>query len=125
MIEDIEFTKENNYLLVRITDSVITTQRAHEILSRIGEECSSMKCTKVLLDERLVEKREVSSQKILELSNDMAKEGLNEIYIAFWCHPKLINNDSQLLSAFTYKNKYIIQHFSEKAIAVKWLSEKY
>ena len=121
MSKRIEFSKFDDYLLATIADKVITVKRAQEILTRIGVECSSLNCKIVLLDERTVETRAVPSHEILKLSHEMEKLGLDIIYMAFWCQPKLINRDSDLLSAFTYKNKYVVQHFSEKEEAIAWL----
>jgi len=59
MNENITFSKHDEYLLTSIADTVITVERAKEILARIGTECLNLKCNKVLLDERSVEKREV------------------------------------------------------------------
>lgn len=68
MNKDITFTKHNDYLLVCISDNVITVERAQEILARIGEECSSLNYTKALLDEMSVEKREVPPKEIKKLA---------------------------------------------------------
>ena len=122
MSKSIEFLKFDDYLLVTITDMVITVKRAEEILIRVGVECSSLNCKMVLLDERTVETREVPSHEIMKLSLDMERLGLNKIYMAFWCQPQLINRDSDLLSLFTYKNEYVVQHFSEKEEAISWLN---
>ena len=121
MSEKIEFSKFDDYLLATIEDTVITVKRAQEILTRIGVECSSLNCKNVLLDERTVETREVPSHEIMKLSHEMEILGLELIYMAFWCQPQLINRDSDLLSAFTYKNEYVVQHFSEKEEAIAWL----
>ena len=121
MSKSIEFARFDDYLLATIADTVITVKRAQKILTRIGVECSSLNCKIVLLDERTVETREVPSHEILKLSHEMEKLGLDIIYMAFWCQPQLINRDSDLLSAFTYKNKYVVQHFSEKEEAIAWL----
>ena len=121
MSKSIEFSKFDDYLLAAIADTVITVKRAQEILTRIGVECSSLNCKRVLLDERTVETREVPSHEIMKLSHEMEKLGLDKIYMAFLCQPQLINRDSDLLSVFTYKNEYVVQHFSEKEEAIAWL----
>ena len=121
MSKNIEFSKFDDYLMAAIADTVITVKRAQEILARIGVECSSLNCKIVLLDERTVETREVPSHEIMKLSHEMEKLGLDKIYIAFWCQPQLINRDSNLLSLFTYKNEYVVQHFSKKEEAIAWL----
>ena len=125
MTEDIKFSKHDDYLLAIISDKTITPTRAQEILTRIGAECSNLNSNKVLLDERSVEKREVPSHKIMELSQNIKEQGLNKIHMAFWCQPHLINKDSNLLSLFTFNNKYIIQHFSDKEEALAWLNTQY
>ncbi len=124
MNDGIEFSKHASYLLARISDTVITFQRAQEILKQIGNECSNLKYTKVLLDERTVERREVPSHEIMKLRRDVPKQGHDKVYMAFWCQRKLINNDSRLLSVFTFKNEYIIQHFSGKEEAIEWLDQQ-
>jgi hypothetical protein len=121
MSESIEFEKNGDYLLATIPDTVITTQRAQEILTRIGAECSRSNYQKVLLDERSAEKREVPPYEILKLSHHMTDQGLDKIYMAFWCQSHLINDDSNLLSLFTFKNEFVVQHFSEKKEALAWL----
>jgi len=121
MSKNIEFSKFDDYLMAAIADTVITVKRAQEILARIGVECSSLNCKIVLLDERTVETREVPSHEIMKLSHEMEKLGLDKIYVAFLCQPQLINRDSDLLSLFTYKNEYVVQHFSEKEEAIAWL----
>lgn len=125
MTENIKFSKHDDYLLVIISDIIITVERAQEILTRIGVECSSSNSNKVLLDERSVERREVPSHKIMGLSQDIEKKGLNKIYMAFWCQPHLIDKDSNLLSLFTFNNENIIQHFSDKEEALAWLNNQH
>ena len=71
MNDNIQFLKLDNYLLATISDTVITTQRAQEILAAIGLECTNHKCNKILLDERSIERREVSSNDIENLAKDM------------------------------------------------------
>jgi len=122
MTENIKFSKHDDYLLATISDETITTTRAQEILTQIGTECSSSNSNKVLLDKRSVEKREVPSHKIMELSQNIKEQGLNKIHMAFWCKSHLINKDSNLLSLFTFNNEYIIQHFSDKEEALAWLN---
>lgn len=121
MSKSIEFSKFDDYLVATIADTVITVKRAQEILARIGVECSSLNYKIVLLDERTVETREVPSHEIMKLSHEMQKLELDKIYMAFWCQPQLINRDSNLLSLFTFKNEYVVQHFSEKEEAIAWL----
>ena len=125
MTNNINFSKHDDYLLVTISDKIITVNRAKEILSRIGTECSSFNLNKVILDERSVEKREVPSHNIMELSEKIKEQELNKIYMAFWCQPHLINKDSKLLSTFTFSNEYIIQHFSSKEEALAWLNAQH
>lgn len=124
MDENITFTKHDDYLLVSITDKVITVQRAQEILARIGEECASLNCNKILLDEMSVEKREVPPNEIKKLAFDLKKNKLNKVYMAFLCQPHLIGYDSHLLSLYTYKTEFIIQHFTNKDEAIGWLNVK-
>ncbi len=121
MSKDINFSKQGDFLLAQISDVVITLNRAQEILARIGEECSRINCSKVLLDEMSVEKREIPSHKILKLSLEMAKKGLTKIHMAFWCQPHLINKDAKYLSMYTYTNEYVVKHFSKKEEAIAWL----
>lgn len=125
MTDNITFSKHDDYMLATILDTTITMERAQEVLTRIGVECSSSNLNKVLLDERSVESREVPSHEILELSQNMKKQGLNKIHMAFWCQPHLINGDSDLLRTFTFNNEYIIQHFSDKEDALAWLHNQH
>ena len=124
MNKDITFTKHDNYLLVRISDKVITVDRAQEILARIGEECSSFNCKKVFLDEMSVERREVPPREIKKLAFDLKNNKLNNVYIAFLCQPHLVGYDSHLLSLYTYMTEFIIQHFTNKEKAIVWLNKK-
>ena len=124
MDKDITFTKHNDYLLVCISDKVITVERAQEILARIGEECSSLNYTKVLLDEMSVERREVPPKEIKKLAFDFKKNKLNKVYMAFICQPHLVGYDTHLLSLYTYNTEFIIQHFTNKENAIEWLNTK-
>jgi len=124
MNENITFTKYDDYLLVSISDKVITVKRAQEILARIGEECSSLDYKKVLLDEMSVERREVPPKEIKKLAFDFRKNKPNKVYMAFLCQPHLVGYDSHLLSLYTYKAEFIIQHFTNKEQAIDWLNKK-
>ena len=124
MNKDITFTKHDDYLFVCIPDKVITVDRAQEILARIGEECSSLNYKKVFLDEMSVERREVPPKEIKMLAFDFKKNKLNKVYIAFLCQPHLVGYDSHLLSLYTYKTEFIIQHFTNKENAIEWLNTK-
>ncbi len=124
MNENITFTKHDDYLLVSISDKVITVKRAQEILARIREECSSLDYKKVLLDEMSVERREVAPKEIKKLAFDFRKNKLNKVYMAFLCQPHLVGYDSHLLSLYTYKAEFIIQHFTNKEQAIDWLNKK-
>jgi hypothetical protein len=124
MDKDITFTTHDHYLLACISDKVITVERAQEILARIGEECSSLNCKKVLLDEMSVERREVPPREIKKLAFDFKKNKLNKVYMAFLCQPHLVGYDSHLLSLYTYKTEFIIQHFTNKENATEWLDSK-
>ena len=124
MNKDITFTTHDNYLLVCISDKVITVDRAQEILARIGEECSSLNYKKVLLDEMSVERREVPPKEIKKLAFDFKQNKLNKVYMAFLCQPHLVGYDSHLLSLYTYNTEFIIQHFTNKENAIEWLNTK-
>ena len=124
MNENIAFTKQDGYLLVSISDKVITVERAQEILARIGEECSSLNSKKVLLDEMSVERREVAPKEIEKLAFDFNKNKPDKVHIAFLCQPHLVGYDSHLLSLYTYKTEFIIQHFTNKENAIEWLNTK-
>lgn len=124
MNENIIFAKHDDYLLVSISDTVITVDRAQDILARIGEECSSLNYKKVLLDETSVERREVPPKEIEKLAFDFKKNKLNKVYIAFLCKPHLVGYDSHLLSLYTYNSEFIIQHFTNKEKAVDWLNNR-
>ncbi|MBT8115460.1 MAG: hypothetical protein KJP04_08770 [Arenicella sp.] len=121
---NITFTCQDDYLLVSISDKLITFERAQEILARIGKECSSVNCRKVLLDETSVERREVPPNQIKQLAFDLKKNELNKVYIAFLCQPHLVGYDSHLLSLYTYMTEFIIQHFTSKDEAIGWLEKK-
>lgn len=124
MYENITFTCQDDYLFVRIPDKVITFERAQEILARIGEECFSLNCKKVLLDEMSVERRDVPPNQIKQLAFDHKKNKLNKVYIAFLCQPHMVGYDSHLLSLYTYMAEFIIQHFTNKDEALDWLVKK-
>ena len=124
MNENIAFTKQDGYLLVSISDKVITVERAQEILARIGEECSSLNSKKVLLDEMSVERREVAPKEIEKLAFDFNKNKPDKVHIAFLCQPHLVDYDSHLLSLYTYMSEFIIQHFTNKEKAIDWLNDK-
>ena len=124
MNENIAFTKLDDYLLVSISDKVITVERAQEILARIGEECSHLNCKKVLIDELSVERREVPPEEIEKLAFDFNKNKPNEVRMAFLCQPHLVGYDSHLLSLYTYMSEFIIQHFTNKEKAIDWLNNK-
>lgn len=121
---NIEFIEKDDYLLASIIDTVITLERAREILTRIGRECSSLGYKKVLLDERTVERREVPTHEILNLSHEMERKGFNKTHLAFLCQPHLINKDAGLLSLFTFENEYVVQHFSSKEEAIEWITSQ-
>jgi hypothetical protein len=124
MTETITFTRHDDYLLVSISDRVITVERAQEILARIGEECSSLDCNKVLLDEMSVSRREVPPGEIKKLAFYLRKNKLENVYIAFLCQPHLVGYDSHLLSLYTYMTEFIIQHFTDKDDAINWLDTR-
>lgn len=121
MTDKIKIEKTEDYILVTIPDKVITPKRAQEILNQIGEESIKFHCNKVLLDERTVERRDVPSTEIMQLSVGLTKSGSNKIYIAFLCDSKLIDRDAELLRLFTYKNEYLIQYFSASNAVIAWL----
>ena len=124
MSRNITFTKNDDYLLVSITDEVITVERAQEILARIGEECADSNYERVLLDEMSVERRDVHPKEIEKLAFDFEKNKLNKVYIAFLCQPHLVGFDSNLLSLYTYNAEFIVKHFTDKEKAIDWLSNK-
>ena len=117
----VELKNNGEYILARISDKIITLDRAKQILEFISEQCKRLNCNRVLLDERSVDCRDVSSPDIMNISEFAEKSGLNRINIAFWCQPKIINKDSEQLSLFTFTDKFIIKHFSEKNEAILWL----
>ena len=121
MQDKVQIEKKDGYILVTLSDTVITKSRALEILNLIAEKSATFDCNKVLLDERSVQSREVTSAEILKLSIHMAKKGLHKINIAFWCKSKLIDRDSNLLRLFTFTNEYMIQYFTERNEALAWL----
>jgi hypothetical protein len=124
MNQEVTFTNYNDYLLARISDKVITFERAQEILDLIGDKCSSVNCKKVLLDELSVERREVPPNEIKKLAFDFNKGKLNKVYMAFLCQPHLVGYDSNLLSLYTYMTEFIIKHFTDKEDAISWLNTK-
>lgn len=124
MNKDLTFTTHQDYLLVSISDKVITVIRAQEILARIGEECLSLNCKRVLLDETTVEKRVVPPSEIKKLAFDFKKNKLNKVYMAFLCQPHLVGYDSHLLSLYTYNAEFVVQHFTERGKAIDWLNSK-
>jgi hypothetical protein len=124
MNNNITFTKNDSYLLVSLSDKVITVDRAQEILAIIGEECIGTNYKKVLLDEMSVERREVTPEEIQKLAFDFRKNKLNKVYIAFLCQPHLVGYDSHLLSLYTYRAEFVIRHFTIKENALDWLKNK-
>jgi len=124
MNQNITFAKNDDYLLVSITDEVITVERAHEILAQVGEECANLNYKKVLLDEMSVERREVHPKEIEKLAFDFEKNKLNKVSIAFLCQPHLVGYDSNLLSLYTYNAEFIVKHFTDKEKAIDWLNTK-
>jgi len=124
MNENISYSAHKDYLLARISDKVITVERAQEILAQIGEKCSSCKCKKVLLDELSVESRAVPPKEIKMLALDLKKNKLNKVYMAFLCQPHLVGYDSHLLSLYSYNAEFVIQHFTNREEAVDWLNSK-
>ena len=124
MNKNITFAKNDDYLLVSITDEVITVERAHEILAQVGEECANLNYKKVLLDEMSVERREVHPKEIEKLAFDFEKNKLNKVSIAFLCQPHLVGYDSNLLSLYTYNAEFIVKHFTDKEKAIDWLNTK-
>lgn len=119
-----DLVNNGEYILVRISDVIITFDRAQQILEFIREECQRLNCSRVLLDERSVESREVSSPDIMNISSFIEKKEFHRINIAFWCQPELINNDSEKLSIFTFTRKFVVKHFSDKNEAVSWLNNQ-
>jgi len=124
MNKNITFAKNDDYLLVSITDEVITVERAHEILAQVGEECANLNYKKVLLDEMSVERREVHPKEIEKLAFDFEKNKLNKVSIAFLCQPHLVGYDSNLLSLYTYNAEFIVKHFTDREKAIDWLNTK-
>jgi len=120
----VDLVNNGEYIFVRISDVIITSNRAQQILEFIGEECQRLNCTSVLLDERSVESRDISSPDIMDISSFIEKKGINRINIAFWSQPELIDDDSKKLSLFTFTKKFVIKHFSEKNEAVSWLKKQ-
>ena len=121
MTGNIEFENKEDYILATIPDTVITLDRANEILSQILEQSINLECNKVILDERTVETRDVTTADILKISSDMTNKEQHKIYIAFLCNKKLINKDTKLLRMFTYKNEFLIQYFTDFNEAREWL----
>lgn len=125
MNDNIEFSKQDDYLLATISDTVITTQRAKEILAAIGAECSILSCNKIILDERTIERREVPPNEIENLANDIDQNKLNKVFMAFLCQPHLINLDSNLLSLYAEINEFLIKYFTDTDKAVAWLNKQH
>lgn len=124
MKENITFTAHDDYLLARISDKVITFERAQDILAQIGEECTRQNYKKVLLDEMSVERREIPPEEIKKLAFDYRKNNPDKVYMAFLCQPHLVGYDSHLLSLYTYVAEFIIKHFTNEKQATDWLDAK-
>lgn len=124
MTGNIEFENKDDYILATIPDTVITLDRANEILSQISEQSTKLECNKVVLDERTVETRDVTTADILKISSDFKNRGLSRIYIAFLCNKNLINKDTKLLRMFTYQNEFLIQHFTDLDEAIEWIKSR-
>lgn len=122
--QKIKVEQIEDYLLVTISDVVITSNRALEILGTIAKYCKKYDCNKVLLDERTVQRRDISGTEVLDISVGMSKIGLYKIFIAFWCKRELIDEQSGLLRIFTQADEFMIQHFSHEHHAVDWLKSR-
>ncbi len=122
--QKIKVEQIEDYLLVTISDVVITSNRALEILGTIAKYCKKYDCNKVLLDERTVQRRDVSGAEILDVSVSISKLKLYKVYIAFWCKKELIDEKSGMLRIFTQTDEFMIQHFSQEHHAVNWLNSK-
>ncbi len=123
MTDQFDFEKKDGYLLVTISDTVITPERAHEVLELIGDECGRLNCNKVLLDERTVQRRDVPRPEILKLGKDFPAKALNKVNIAFLCKKHLIDEDAKLLRIFSFANEYLIKHFADIDEAINWLKK--
>lgn len=111
-----QFNEDGSYLLATLSETIITSERAIEILKRIGEECEKINCQKVLLNELTVEKRNLKNYEVFKISEDVPK-----VYLAFLCKPELIDKSADMLSVFTFTNEYVVKHFSEEEPALEWL----
>ncbi len=123
MPQRIEFTDDpGGYLRATLSDTVITNDRAHEILRAIGNECRLRNRNRVLLDERSVERRDVAPPDILSLGRETRKTLFHRIHIAFLCGKALVNRDAEMLREFTFTDHYVIQYFTDADEAVRWLT---
>ncbi len=120
----IQVEHKDDYLLVIISDVIITLSRALDIFGTIAEHCKELGCNKVLLDERTVQRRDITGTDTLDISLEMSKVGLYKIFIAFWCKKELIDEQSGLLRIFSQADEFMIQHFVHEHHAVDWLNSR-
>ena len=111
-----EYFEKEAYLLVTMTDKVLTVKRAQTALEAVAEQCKKYSCSKVLLNEMALEKRDLADHEIPGLGRKLTK-----IHIAFLCQPQLIDKQAKLLSLFTFSAEYISRHFSDEGEALAWL----
>jgi len=111
-----KFIDETPYLLVTISDTVITPQHAISNFKFINDECQKANCRKVLLNALTVEKRDISNHEIREIG-----EQIGNIQLALYCKPELLDQAARLLSAVTYSDGYIVKHFGAEDEAKNWL----
>ena len=111
-----KYFEKEAYLLVTMTDKVLTVKRARIILEAISEQCKKYGCSKVLVNELALERRDFADHEIPGLGRKLPK-----IHIAFLCQPQLVDKQAKLLSLFTFSVEYIARHFSDEGEATDWL----
>ena len=114
---EFSFIENRSYVLATITETVITVEGAKSILKSISDEGKKHKCSRVLLNELAVEKREIASHELRDISNC-----ISGIRIGFLCKAELMDKNSRLLAAITFGEGYTVKHFSVEEEAIEWLT---
>jgi len=120
MTLEFEFIDKHDYLVAKLPDTTINSQRARTIFQSIQGECQRYNCRRVLLNELALETRKIPSHEIRGFS-----EFITGIHLALLCRPELIDNHARLLSAMTFTDDYRVKHFSEEHEAVDWLVKQH
>ena len=112
----VKLFNKKKYVLVTLTETVITLELSKRIFKSIRGACEKFNCQKVLLNGLTLEKRELANHQLREIA-----EMYPNIKIAFLCRPELIDKQAAFFSAVTYSEGYMTTYFSVKVQALDWL----